>query len=140
MDGMDMQCDPAVVDLPTSDPLCIKAAECCTAFYAAENASQASVPWAGQFEYGHWVTYYWVILLGLVAIVHGLQVVQDSKKQRQPTASNTSPSIFKKAQASGRFVYYRAFNHKLVAWIGLPRGGTLAFLILTSVFLIALTF
>lgn len=62
------------------------------------------------------------------------------KQEQQSTASNLLPSIFKQFQALGRLVYYRAFNNKFVAWMELPRGGTLMFLILTLVFLIALIF
>ena len=63
---VDMDMDPEVMNLSLSDPRCVQAAEGCIAFYAAENASQAAIPWASQFDYGHYVTYYWVIILGLV--------------------------------------------------------------------------
>ena len=56
-----MPYDPLVVNLSLSDPNCINAEDECTAYYAAQNASQDEISWAYQFEYGHWVTYYYVI-------------------------------------------------------------------------------
>lgn len=58
---MSVPYNPDVVNLSLSDPDCINAGDECNAFYAAQNASQAAVSWAYQFEYGHWVTYYYVI-------------------------------------------------------------------------------
>ena len=58
---MSVPYDPAVANLSLSDPNCINAGDECTAYYAAQNASQAAVSWAYQFEYGHWATYYYVI-------------------------------------------------------------------------------
>lgn len=54
---MSMPSDPAVANLSLDDPKCVQAAEDCKAFSVAENASQAAVSWAGQFLYGHYVTY-----------------------------------------------------------------------------------
>jgi hypothetical protein len=58
---MSVPYNPAVVNLSLSDPNCIDAGDSCNAYYAAQNASQAAVSWAYQFEYGHWATYYYII-------------------------------------------------------------------------------
>lgn len=58
---MSMSSDPAVSNLPLSDPNCIKAEDACIAYYAAANASQDAISWSYQFQYGHWATYYYVI-------------------------------------------------------------------------------
>lgn len=52
MMGMDMSGNASgIADLPLNDPRCIAAGDDCLAFWAAHNASQATTPWAGQFEY-----------------------------------------------------------------------------------------
>ncbi|KAK9485284.1 hypothetical protein V1527DRAFT_467100 [Lipomyces starkeyi] len=61
MDMSTGNADTSVADLPLNDLRCVKA-EAYTAFYAAENASQAAVPRATQFYYGH----DWVIIVGIV--------------------------------------------------------------------------
>jgi hypothetical protein len=58
---MSVPYDPAVVNLSLLDPNCINAGDSCTAYYAAQNTSQATVSWAYQFKYGHWATYYFII-------------------------------------------------------------------------------
>jgi len=58
---MSVPYNPTVVNLSLSDPACINAGDECNAYYAAQNASQDTISWAYQFEYGHWATYYYVI-------------------------------------------------------------------------------
>lgn len=62
MDGMD--CEPGLADLPLSDPRCVKGTYRCLDFWVGENASQAAIPRIDQIAYGHWMTYYWVIIVG----------------------------------------------------------------------------
>ncbi|KAF6791645.1 ferric reductase [Colletotrichum sojae] len=49
MDMDSMQCDPNVANLPLSDPRCVKAVECCTAFYAGENGPGRRLPGLASF-------------------------------------------------------------------------------------------
>lgn len=143
MDGMD--CDPSAVDLPLSNPLCVKAMECCTAFYAGMNASQAATPFVGQFAYGHWTTYYWVIIVGLLTIRHIYNLISDgsSNSRASAAASNTTTTVgvLGKARALGRLVSYRSLAKETgYSCIVIPRAGLLAFLVVTIVFLAALVF
>ncbi|KAF2004643.1 hypothetical protein P154DRAFT_616814 [Amniculicola lignicola CBS 123094] len=139
---MDMSMpDPTVVDLPITDPKCVQAVEACTAFYAAENASQAAIPWAGQFKYGHWATYYWVIIIGLLSIYHVFTTITDHRSPSARTAGN-GPGILQKVQAAGRSIFYRRLPPNGIAKLldASPNYGVLAFLLLTLVFLLGLTF
>jgi hypothetical protein len=53
--------DPSIAHLPLSDPRCNNGS--CVAFQAAYNASQAQVLYKWQYEYGHWTTWYYVIVI-----------------------------------------------------------------------------
>ncbi|KAI1847989.1 hypothetical protein JX266_006102 [Neoarthrinium moseri] len=132
MDGMD--CDPSVADLPLSDPVCVKAMECCTAFYAGENASQTATPFAGQSEYGRWTTYYWVVLLALVAVYHAIITILDRRTRRRGRSSDAG--LFEKAQALGRTVTYRATRGTPLALVSWPRTGSIAAVLLLSIVVI----
>jgi hypothetical protein len=143
MDMSGMTMDPTVANLSLSDPKCIQAAEACTAFYAAENASQAAVPWASLFEYGHWTTYYYVIIVGVLFLVHIYNIIQDHRISSSTTINGQQkPSILRKLQAAGRLVFYRRLHAKgPVRFLdATPNVGTLSFLLITLIFLIGLTF
>jgi predicted ferric reductase len=121
--------------LPLSDPRCRN--ESCMAYLDAENASQAAIPWASLFDYGHWLTYYWVIILGLLTIVRLVQLFQD---RRAPLKTTSAPSTLEKLRAALRFISYRRFTWKPLQILGLPSFGMLAFLLTGVVFVAALTF
>jgi hypothetical protein len=142
MSGMNMG-DPTVANLSLSDPKCIQAAEACIAFYAAENASQAAVPWASLFEYGHWTTYYYIIIMGLLFLLHVYHTVKDRQARGTPTTSRQqSPSLLRKIQAMGRSIFYRRLppNGPVRFLDASPSVGTLSFLLVTLIFLFGLTF
>jgi hypothetical protein len=143
MDMSGMTMDPTVANLSLSDPKCIQAAEACTAFYAAENASQAAVPWASQFEYGHWTTYYYVIIIGVLFLVRIYTIVGDHRNSSTTTPSEQSkPSIFRKLQAAGRSIFYRRLPPKgpIRFLDASPNVGTLLFILISLIFLLGLTF
>jgi len=157
--------NPAVVNLSLSDPNCINAGDECTAYYAAQNASQAAISWAYQFEYGHWVTYYYVIskwshrnqslerefqsrlfinshiVVGLLFLAYVFTLTTDTlKKGSQVTTQR--PSILRKLQALGRYVFYRKIRATWPAkLLDFPTDiGTILFLLVTIIFLTALVF
>jgi hypothetical protein len=138
---MSMPTDPSVANLPITDPKCVQAVEACTAFYAAENASQAAIPWADLFEYGHWATYYWIIIVGLLFLYHLFTTIKDHRYLNTPELGQ-GPGLARKIQAAGRMVFYRRLNLRgVVGWLDAPPNfGTLAFLLITIIFLIGLTF
>jgi len=124
-------------NLSLSDPNCID--ESCEAFLNAENDSQAQIPFASQFLYGHWVTYYYVVILGLLMLGHITRTVLD--KRARPAASQSStPSLYQRANALRRSLSYRTISTKPFVWLDLPAFGVSAFLLLTIAFLAALVF
>ncbi|KAK7531506.1 ferric reductase NAD binding domain-containing protein [Phyllosticta citribraziliensis] len=141
MDMGSKECDPSVAALPVSDPRCVKAMECCTAFYAAENASQAETPWAGQFVYGHWTAYYWIAAVGVLAVWHACNTIMDRRASSRPASSTqqSGAGALDKARALGRFAFYRSKGQRY-SCIALPRAGLVVFLLITVVFLAAIIF
>jgi len=140
-----MDCDSSVVDLPLSDPLCVQAMECCTAFYAGKNASQTATPYLGQFAYGHWTTYYGVTIVGLLTIRRIYCLVSDGSSSSRASAvtPNTIATVGlpDKARALGRLVSYRSLaKGTKYSCIVIPRAGLLVFLVVTIGFLAALVF
>ena len=131
--------DPSAANLPISDPRCLATAENCLAFYAAENRSQETVPWAGQFEYGHWVTYYYVIVVSILMLVHGVHLWHDNRS-RADTIKSTTLYFHQKALAAGQYISYRCIALRPFVKLGLPSCGMLLFLLSTLLFLVTLTF
>lgn len=131
--------DPAVANLPLSDPKCVAAAEMCLAFYAAENRSQEILPFARQFQYGHWVTYYYVVIIFLLMVLHAAHRWQD-RRATTPRTERVAPTFRQKVLAAGRYLSYR----KIVLWpvnlLGLPACGMLGFLLATLLFVTVLDF
>ncbi|KAJ9213742.1 hypothetical protein DTO166G4_4673 [Paecilomyces variotii] len=138
---MPMSSDPAVSHLPLSDPNCIKAEDACIAYYAAANASQDAISWSYQFQYGHWATYYYVIIIGLLFLGYAFTTLTDNLIKNSSTAPRR-PSILRKLQALGRSVFYRRIR---LSWptklFDVPADvGTILFLLATIVFFTALVF
>jgi len=61
-------------------------------------------------------------------------------RRATPKSSSSSTSMYQRTVALGRYVSYRRFTGRLLAWFGLPPFGMLAFLMTTIVFLAALRF
>ena len=137
--SMGMEPDSAIANLPISDPRCIEAAEMCTAFYAAENASQAVTPWAGQFEYGHWVTYFYACIIFVLAIVHGMRRWRDHTSNEDPSWSNC-PSLQQKVVAFGRYIAYKRIDIVPREFLETPSIGMLAFFLASCIILAAYVF
>jgi len=125
-----------IADLPLSDPQCIN--ESCTAFAAAANLSQELVPWAGQFEYGHWTTWYYVVIIFILMVAHGFNIFQD-RRSREGTAESAA-SFHQKVLAFGRYISYRRITSQPFDKLGLPSCGMLIFLLTTLLFLSILVF
>jgi len=138
-----MESDPAVAGLSLSDPACIRAAESCTAFYAAANESQASVPWVGQIAYGRWLTYYWVCLILIFVLAHGFELWHQHTQIRSHTTCSEpsgSTSYYLKALAAGRWISY----HRVTTWpltlLGVPSAGALTVLMVSIIVVTCMTF
>jgi hypothetical protein len=132
---MNVPTDPTVVNLPLSDPRCNS--EACIAFLNAENISQEITPWLGQFAYGRWTTWYYLVLLGIFTIAYQSRKWADRKTNRHPHKSST---LMQKIMAGCRYLAYRRIPGRSFQMLELPAMGVLALLLLTVVFLAGLVF
>lgn len=128
--------DLAIKYLLLNDPRCIN--DSCLAFQAAHNLSQAQVSYYLQYEYGHWVAWYYSAILGIGVLVR-LSFLYRAP-HRQPASVSPRPSLIDKTQAIRRYLSYRRFHGTLGNRLGLPSFGILAFLLLGVLFLFVLTF
>jgi Ferric reductase like transmembrane component len=128
---------PSVANLPLSDPKCKDAG--CIAFDAATNRSQELTPWAGQFAYGRWTTWYSLVILFIFTLFHGLRTWKDRRDQTC-TTKFVSPSLRQKVLATGRYLAYRRSHRTLFYLLEIPSFGLLALLLVTVIFLSILTF
>jgi hypothetical protein len=93
--------DLSVVDLPLSDPACSNSE--CIAFDAASNQSQLVTPWAGQFEYGHWTTWYNLAIIFVVVLWRAFGIWSDRTNQDE-NRRTTGPSLWQIGLAASRYI------------------------------------
>ena len=135
---MDTPVNPAVANLPLSDPGCNSSD--CNAFALAINISQTITPFAGQFDYGHYATWYYLAILALFIIVARAQRYLDHHSSSRTSDSREKPSLAQKCKALGRSVAYRRVRGRTWTFLELPSFGVLTLLLLTVVFFAILTF
>lgn len=113
-----LRCGPAF-----KRPTVCEAVEASTAFYAAKNASQDGIPWASQFTYGHYVTYYWVGIAGVLGILHYFTVIREYKSWSVARHGERSPSLLMLANEARRYIYYRhpsrVWRYLMLASVGM---------------------
>ncbi|KAI1370515.1 ferric reductase like transmembrane component-domain-containing protein [Hypoxylon crocopeplum] len=126
-----------VTDLPLSDPLCNS--DACDAFKAAHQASQAAVSYDHQYDYGHYTTWYYLATIGVAVLVYAYRLNRNRRPPRNTPVSEKS-TLSHKALALLRMVNYRHFKGRVADYFGFPSLGTLAFIAVTSLFLLLLTF
>ena len=129
--------DPSIRNIPLSDPNCRN--DFCLAFEAAHNLSQKEVSYYYQFEYGHWTTWLYIILVFIFMLVHGFRMWTD-RNPRLNNGLSSLRSIYQKGLAAGRYLSYRRLSGKSFDLLGLPSLGMLAFFLLAGLFLAILTF
>ena len=129
--------DSSVANLPLSNPACNTSE--CIAFDAASNQSQLVTPWAGQFEYGHWTTWYYLAIIFVLMLWRALSVWND-RTRHEHNPRNTAPTAWQKGLAAGRYLSYRRFRGSWSDVLGLPSLGVLALLLTTVLYLSLLTF
>ena len=127
--------DLAIKYLPLNDPQCNN--DSCLAFQAAHNLSQAEVSYYLQYEYGHWVAWYYSAILGIGVLIHLSYLYRARHCQPAPVSK---PSLIDQVQALRRYLSYRRFYGTFGDGLGLPSFGMLAFLLLGVLFLLVLTF
>ena len=127
--------DPTVANLSLSDPRCNS--DDCIAFEAAHNYSQATVSYYYQYEYGHWTTWYYIIVIFLFMLVYAYNLWND---RRTKLEASQSPSVIDKFVAVWRSVCYRRYRGRLADRLGLPSLGIQIFLLAAFLFAAIATF
>ena len=135
--GGDMEEDPSLRPLPLSDPRCNS--DACLAFEIAHNYSQTTVSYYRQYDYGHWVAWYYSIIIFLLA----LQYLWRNYRSRNPAAAvdgkgEVAPAD--KLRAVGRWIGYRRLHGRVGNFLALPSAGMLVFLIASIGMLMSMTF
>ncbi|KAI2627282.1 ferric reductase NAD binding domain-containing protein [Hypomontagnella submonticulosa] len=137
---MSMGDDPTsgnVTDLPLSDPRCNS--DACNAFKAAHQESQATVSYDHQYDYGHYTTWYYLAAIGVAMFVYSYRLNRNRRAQRRsPVSGKSAPA--RKILALFRMVNYRHFKGRVADYFAFPSLGSLAFIAITSLFLLLLTF
>ena len=127
--------DPIVANLSLNDPRCNS--DDCLAFEAAHNYSQATVSYYYQYEYGHWTTWYYLIVIFLFMLIYAYRLWGDRKAS---SPSSTTSSVLQKVVAAWRAVSYRRYSGRLADLMGLPSMGIQLLLLGALVFAIVATF
>ena len=127
--------DPSLAHLLLSDPRCNS--DSCVAFQAAHNASQAHVSYTWQYEYGHWATWYYLIVVFLFMLPHVHCLWKD--RRPRPLASQR-PSIVNKTVAVWRTICYRRYSGRIADALGLPSIGLQLLILGAIVFAAVATF
>ncbi|KAI1394290.1 ferric reductase like transmembrane component-domain-containing protein [Hypoxylon trugodes] len=128
-----------VTNLPLSDPRCNS--DSCNAFKAAHQASQAAVSYDHQYDYGHYTTWYYLAAIGVAMLFYFHRLNRNRTAQRRaPASSSWKAKIEHKILAVFRLVNYRHLKGRAADYFGFPSLGTLAFIGVTSLFLLLMTF
>lgn len=84
-------------NLTLSNPLCNS--DACYAFYEAHQLSQKEVSWYHQFDYGHYISYYLVVILSLFTFSHYLPPA--------PRRASSTVSLRQRSLALIRWITYQ---------------------------------
>ena len=134
---MDIPYVPDIVNLPLSDPRCNNIS--CNAFYAGYNYSQATLSFYHQFDYGHWVAWYYAIFILLAILVYATTLYLNGRPVNRKI-EKSKPTILDKCQACRRYISYRRWSGRLSNSLGLPSMGMLIFLTIDVAVLAAMSF
>lgn len=111
--------DPSVANLTLNDPRCNS--DSCLAFEIAHNESQATVSYMFQYEYGHWTTWFYLIVIFLFMLPHFYHLWRD--RSARSGATSERPSIKDKVVAVWRTITYRRYSGRVADALGLPSIG-----------------
>ncbi|KAI9809847.1 MAG: hypothetical protein M1825_000280 [Sarcosagium campestre] len=128
--------DPSIANLSLSDPRCNS--DSCLEFEAAHNASQAAVSYYWQFEYGHWTTWYYLIVVAIFMLFYAYHLWSD--RRPRPEASFMKPSLLDKSLAFARSISYRRFSGRIANTVRLPSAGLQLFILAAIIFATVATF
>ena len=129
--------DPTVRNLSLSDPRCNS--DSCLEFEIAHKASQAAISYTYQFKYGHWTTWFYLIVIFLFTVSH-LYGFWQNRKARPATPVTTASSRKDKVVASWRSLTYRRYPGRLAIALGLPSVGLQLLMLGVVIFAVMATF
>ena len=131
--------DPSLANASTDDPACVKAGDTCRAFYDAHQLSQKEVSYYHQFDYGHYVSWFCVALLGAFAFGHGYRLWQE---RRNFTGSSRTlvGGVYSTMQATVRYTTYRRIPGTLSDRLRMPTAGVDILIILFTLYCLILSF
>lgn len=123
-------------NLTLSDPRCNN--DSCRVFYDAHQLSQKQAPYAHQFDYGHYVSWYLLVSLGLFSAAYWFRRWNEARFHQGKTSA---PSPAKdKILAAWRLAAYKRAPRWLSDRLGLPSMGVLFFFGLAILYNCILTF
>ena len=125
-------------NLPLTNPRCNN--DSCAAFQAAHNLSQATVSYTLQFEYGHWTTWYYAILISIFTLANIYPSFIARKPSSQPHTPSAVQRLLSKTIAGGRYFSYRRAQGTTFNRLSLPSLGVAALLLLSVFFITVITF
>ena len=114
-----------------TDPQCNN--DSCLAFQAAHNLSQKQVSYALQYQYGHWLSWYYAVIIFLAMLVYLSQFYRIGR-------IGSKNHFLRKSQACCRYITYRRVHGRVGNMLGLPSAGLLMFLLLGVAVVSIMTF
>lgn len=125
-------------NLALSDPRCNN--DSCKAFYDEHQLSQKLVSYAHQFDYGHYVTWYYLAAIGVFAIAYFWRRWNDYMYDYRGKRVHIYPSPKDRGVGLWRYLAYRRYPGWISDRLDLPSMGLLAFLLFAVLFCSLLTF
>ena len=112
-------------NLPLTDPRCRN--DSCIAFKNGHTASQATVSYYHQYDYGRYVVWIYTGLVGFFVVLFILNLILDLKPRRKMI---TPPGLGQKAKAAIRSFTYRRIPGPVGQYLALPSFGIITFIVL----------
>ncbi|RMD44450.1 hypothetical protein DV735_g745, partial [Chaetothyriales sp. CBS 134920] len=141
---MTMSTDPpyigsATENLTLSNPSCSN--DSCKAFYDAHQLSQKLTPYAQQFDYGHYVTWFYLACIGCLTVAYVWRrwnrfIFRRGGRRIEPCPRR----IWQWLVSVWRSFAYRRCSGWISTRFGLPSFGILAFMVLVILYCLLLTF
>ncbi|RMZ82788.1 hypothetical protein DV738_g1624, partial [Chaetothyriales sp. CBS 135597] len=133
----------ATENLTLSNPSCNN--DSCKAFYDAHQLSQKLTSYAKQFDYGHYVTWFYLACIGCLTVVYLWRRWNQYLFHRGCSWMQMQPQPFpwcikQRLVSVWRFFAYRRCSGWISSRFGLPSLGILAFMALAILYCLLLTF
>ncbi|KAL0954203.1 hypothetical protein HGRIS_005331 [Hohenbuehelia grisea] len=124
-----------ITDLPLSDPRCDS--DACAAFHEGHMESAATISYIHQYVYGHYTTWFYLATIGVAMLVYASKLYRNHKP---PKPNSGTTSITHKVLAVVRTISYRHAKGRIPNYFGFPSLGVTILLIISTLYLLLLTF